>query len=237
MYPLRRFSLRITVSLLVSTQNAQSSGRTDELPGRLQARTTVSKPRGLALISSGSKQRPDSTFITVTRSLAEKMRHLPPILAIKKRGRKRPGPSGLYHLVKRRFTTRFFSIVWEYRLVSRYESPHQNHVAIIIHADAHDLQPLRSILFGQLVQHGVLVAAGLAPRRPERNQQRFPTVRLQQFLIAVPINQLRIAYSSSFGSLRRSKGRNKREHHQYDKSGPSSHSPAFHLYSIHTPAG
>src|SRR5260370_756462 len=87
-----------------------------------------------------------------------------------------------------------------------HESPHQDQIPVIVHAHTHDLQSLRGVLLRQFIQHGVLVAAWFAPRRPKRHEQRFPMVLLEQFLISLHVNQFWIARSLRLQSLRCSQG-------------------------------
>src|SRR5260370_25657686 len=95
---------------------------------------------------------------------------LPTISPVKYRYGKRSGPTwkhGFSELSELPFLAWFFPEVGKYRLVARQKTPHQDQIAIVIQAHAHDFQSLRRLLLLQFVQHGILVAARFAPRRPK----------------------------------------------------------------------
>src|SRR5260370_31509223 len=125
------------------------------------------------------------------------------VFSIEDRNGQRSSPAGEHRLPELLLTPCLFPVVRENRVVASQEAPHQNQIAVVIHANAYDFQPLRRILLRQFIQHGVLVAARLAPRRPKVHQNRFSTVLLEQFLISLGIDDLWILPNSLLRSLRR----------------------------------
>src|SRR5712692_2898279 len=164
------------------------------------------------------------------------MSNLPAVSAIEDRNRKGPIPARKYTLSEQFLPASLFPVIGKYRLVAGQKTPHQEQIAIVIHAHAHDFQSLRRILLCQLIQHGILVAAGFAPRRPKRNEQRFPSVLLDHFLISLYVDHLRIAWSHGLRDLRRGQ-RRRRQQNKRDKTNLDSHRQSFHSHSIHTLAG
>src|SRR5712664_1764670 len=135
-----------------------------------------------------SKQLANRGFVGLSRAGAKHTAHLIPVLVIEKRHRERAVPLRPDGLGKSGLVSMLFAVIRKNRFVSRDKPAHQNQVAVIVEIDTDDLQSLRPILLGQLVEHGIFIAAGLAPRRPERHEQRFPTMLLDQFLITLCID-------------------------------------------------
>src|SRR5207244_12625962 len=130
----------------------------------------------------------------------------PSVLCVKERSWQRPIPAREHGLPEGTlFAPAFFRwllpVIWKHRFVPRHEPPHEDQIAVLIQVYPHDLQSLRRILLGQLIQHGIFVATGLAPRRPKRDQQRFPAILLAEFFVSLRVNQLRIARPRRFWGL------------------------------------
>src|SRR6266478_4111128 len=96
--------------------------------------------RRLALIGPRIKQRADRRLMSVPRALAEHMPNLPAVFRVPERSRKDSAPRRQYPLSEQFLIACLFSVVGENRLVAGQETPHQDQIAVIIHAHAHDLQ-------------------------------------------------------------------------------------------------
>jgi hypothetical protein len=99
------------------------------------------------------------------------------------------------------FVRWLLAVIGKHRPVPSHEPPHEDQIAVLIEVYAHDPQSLRRILLRQFIQHGIFVATRLAPRRPKRNQERFPAILLDEFFVSLRVNQLRIARPRCFGAL------------------------------------
>jgi hypothetical protein len=168
------------------------------------------------------------------------MSRLPAVFAVEERSGKRPIPTWKYclrELSELRILASFFPVIGKHRLIAGQKTPHQDQVAIVIHAHAHDSQPLRRVLFRQFIKHRVLVAAGFAISRPEIDEQRLPAILLEQFLIGLRVNQLWIARGCRLRGLRCRHGRRRSQQTKHDNASLDSHGPSFCSHSIRTPAG
>src|SRR5260370_24862695 len=138
------------------------------------------------------------------------MSRLPTVFAIEKRSRKRSVPTWkhcLCELSELRLLACFFPVIGKHRLVTGQKTPHQDQIAVVIHAYTDDFQSLRRVLLRQFIQHGILVAAGLAIGRPKIDEHWLPAVLLEQFLITLLVDELWIAGSHGLSGLRRRPGR------------------------------
>jgi hypothetical protein len=168
------------------------------------------------------------------------MSRLPAVFAVEKRSGKRPIPTWKYclcELSERRILASFFPVIGKHRLIAGQKTPHQDQVAIVIHAHAHDFQPLRRVLFRQFIQHGVLVAAGFAISRPKIDEQRLPAILLEQFLIGLYVDDLWIARRRGLRRLWCRHGSRGSQQTKHDNASLDSHGPSFSSHSIRTPAG
>src|SRR6266404_961035 len=193
--------------------------------------------RRLALIGPRIKQRADRRLISVPRALAEHMPNLPAVFRVPERSRKDSVPRRQYPLSEQLLITCFFPVVGKNRFVSGQKTPHQNQIPVIIHAHAHDLESLRRVLLRQFIQHGVLVAAGFAPRRPKRHEQRLSVVLPEQFLISLRVDEFWIAERRGLRRLRCGQSSRRGQQTEYCKTGLDSHGHSFSPHSIRTPAG
>ena len=91
------------------------------------------------------------------------------------------------------------AIVCEDGLISREKMADEINFSILIETDAHHCEVLRRELLGDLIDHGIFVAARFAPGSPEIHDQRLAAVFRENLLVACEINYRRIW---SFCSLR-----------------------------------
>src|SRR5260370_7359533 len=103
------------------------------------------------------------------------MSNLPAVFAIEDRNRKGPIPARKYTLPEQFLPASLFPVIGKYWLVASQKTPHQDQIAIIIHAHPHDFQSLPRVLLRPFTQHGVLVAAAIAPPPPDPHPPHLPT--------------------------------------------------------------
>src|ERR1700686_2993712 len=127
---------------------------------------------------AASEQLANRGFVGLSSACAEHTADLISVLVIEKRCRQSAIPLRPDGLSKAGLVSMLFAVIRKNRFVARDKPPHQNQIAFVIEIDTHDLQSLGPILLGEFVEHGIFIAARLAPRRPERHQQRFPAVLL-----------------------------------------------------------
>src|SRR5713226_2919424 len=113
------------------------------------------------------QQRANRRLIRFSVACAAEVPDLLAILRVKERSGNRSGPAGHDGLREGVLVALLLAIVRKYWFITRQETPHQNQVAILIEVHAHHLQSLRRVLLCQLIEHGIFVAARLAPGRPE----------------------------------------------------------------------
>src|SRR5205823_15102082 len=163
------------------------------------------EPAELGLIRSRIEERANRPLVRFAIALAHKISYLPPVFRVEDRNGQRSTPPGQHRHAKRGFGFRWFlPVIGEYRLVTRYEAPHQDQIAVLIHVHADDFQSFRRVQLRQFIQQGIFVAARLAPGRPEVHQQRLSAILLHQFLVSLRVNQFRVARRSRFRRLWRS---------------------------------
>src|SRR5690242_11651506 len=90
----------------------------------------------VALVGSRGEQRSNGGFIGLPLALAKYMSNLPAVFVVEVSRWKRSIPPWKYGLPERFFRSRLFPVVWKDRLIARQKSPHQNQVAVVIHAHA-----------------------------------------------------------------------------------------------------
>src|SRR5260370_10640110 len=118
---------------------------------------------------NASEQLANRGFIGLSSACAEHAAHLIPVLIVEKRCGKRAIPLRPDCLSKPRLVSAFLAVIRKDGFVSRDKAPHQNQIAFIVEIDTHDLQSLRPVLLGKLVEHGIFMSARLAPSGPERH--------------------------------------------------------------------
>src|ERR1700730_3319817 len=121
------------------------------------------------------------------------MSDLPPVLVVKKSGRKGSCPSREDTLHKSLLLALFLAIIRENGFVTGQESAHENQIAVLVHADAHNFQSLGGVLLRQLVQQRVFIAARLAPGGPEIDEDWLTFKLPQDHLVARYVDEFRIS--------------------------------------------
>src|SRR5271165_5492526 len=112
-------------------------------------------------------------------AFAHQVANLRAIFGVEKGGGQGTVPPGHNGIDKAGFVSLSLAVVRKYGFIAREESAHEDKVPILVQIDAHDFQSLRSILLGEIVQHGIFVATRLAPRGPESHQEWLPFMLLQ----------------------------------------------------------
>ena len=129
------------------------------------------------------------------------MANLLAIFGIEKCGGNGAIPAGQNGLDEGIFFTLLFAVVGEDRLVAGQEAAHEDAVAvaILVEADADNFEALGSVLLGEFVEHGVFVAARLAPSGPEGDDEGFAFVLLENLLVALSVDQFEIFGGGGLG--------------------------------------
>src|ERR1700730_761852 len=118
---------------------------------------------------AASKQLANCGFVGLSSACAEHTADLIPVLVIEKRCRERAIPLRPDGLSKAGLVSTLFAVIRKDRFVSRDKPPSQDQIAFVVEIDTHDLQSMGPILLGEFVEHGIFIAARLAPGRPERH--------------------------------------------------------------------
>src|SRR5271167_3672316 len=95
------------------------------------------------------------------------MAELSAVFGIEKRSGNRAVPPWQDGLDESGLPAFLFAVVGENGFIAGEEAAHEDHFAVAIEIDAHDVQALRTIFFGQVIEQRVFVAAGFAPGGPE----------------------------------------------------------------------
>src|SRR4029077_19031512 len=147
------------------------------------------------------------------------------IASIENRFGHRAGPCRIHAAIESiHIDSRLLAIIGKAGLIAREKAANEIHVRVVIKADAKNREALRRILFLQLHKQRKFVATGLAPRGPERDDERFAVVFRQHLVVAGEFNQEKVGDGGFAGFRRRfgggrlrlgrmpEAGRYKREH-------------------------
>src|SRR5438105_8612200 len=95
------------------------------------------RSRSSGLVGTRGQQRSNGRLVDIPWSFAKHMPRLSPVFAVEERCGKRSVPAWKYclcELSEVRFLARFFPVIGKHRLIAGQKAPHQDQIAIVIHA-------------------------------------------------------------------------------------------------------